>query len=108
MKRGDVVIAAGQGDYGKPRPVLVVQSDAIEAFDTIAAALITSTLTNVPNLRPSIDPSTTNGLRERSQVMIDKIQPVRLAKVTAVVGRLSAEDMERVNRSIAVFFGLAD
>ena len=27
MKRGDLVTIALQGDYGKPRPALVVQSD---------------------------------------------------------------------------------
>jgi mRNA interferase MazF len=108
MRRGDVVIAAGQGDYGKPRPVLIVQSDSITTFETVTVALITSTLINSPNVRPSVEPSDTNGLRERSQIMLDKIQPVKLAKVNTVVGRLSDEDMERVNRKIAVYFGLAD
>jgi len=28
MKRGDVVTVAATGDYGKPRPAIVVQSDA--------------------------------------------------------------------------------
>jgi mRNA interferase MazF len=27
IKRGDVVICAGPGDYGKPRPAVVVKSD---------------------------------------------------------------------------------
>jgi hypothetical protein len=27
IKRGDVVICAAPGDYGKPRPAVVVQSD---------------------------------------------------------------------------------
>ena len=29
MSRGDVVIVAAPGDYGKPRPAVIVQSDAL-------------------------------------------------------------------------------
>jgi mRNA interferase MazF len=29
MSRGDVVIVAASGDYGKPRPAVIVQSDAV-------------------------------------------------------------------------------
>jgi mRNA interferase MazF len=28
MKRGDVVTVAAAGDYGKPRPAVIVQTDA--------------------------------------------------------------------------------
>ncbi|MGA9549823.1 MAG: type II toxin-antitoxin system PemK/MazF family toxin, partial [Rhodomicrobium sp.] len=27
MKRGDIVIVSAPGDYGKPRPAVVIQSD---------------------------------------------------------------------------------
>ena len=27
MKRGDIVLAVARGDYGKPRPAVIVQSD---------------------------------------------------------------------------------
>lgn len=27
MRRGDIVTIALQGDYGKPRPALIIQSD---------------------------------------------------------------------------------
>lgn len=27
MKRGDIVLAAASGDYGKPRPALIIQSN---------------------------------------------------------------------------------
>ncbi len=28
MRRGDVVVVAAAGDYGKPRPAVIVQTDA--------------------------------------------------------------------------------
>jgi len=33
MKRGDVVTVAAAGDYGKPRPAVMVQTDAFTASD---------------------------------------------------------------------------
>jgi mRNA interferase MazF len=29
LKRGDIVVVAAPGDYGKPRPAVVVQADAL-------------------------------------------------------------------------------
>jgi mRNA interferase MazF len=108
MKRGDVVIGAAQGDYGKPRPMLVVQADAITGFDTVAVALITTTLINEPRIRPLIAASETNGLRELSEVMVDKIQPIRRSRVAAVIGQFDAGQMEQVTRAMTVVFGIAD
>ena len=31
MKRGDVVTVAAAGDYGRPRPAVIVQTDALPA-----------------------------------------------------------------------------
>ncbi|TLZ44380.1 MAG: type II toxin-antitoxin system PemK/MazF family toxin, partial [Gammaproteobacteria bacterium] len=31
MRRGDVVTVAAAGDYGKPRPAVIVQTDALPA-----------------------------------------------------------------------------
>ena len=38
MKRGDFVTIAMQGDVGKPRPALVVQSDLFNEAHAIPAA----------------------------------------------------------------------
>ena len=54
MRRGDVVIAAAQGEYGKPRPAVVVQSDVVQQFDTVALALLTTTGIEAPAIRPII------------------------------------------------------
>jgi mRNA interferase MazF len=108
MRRGDVVIVAPPGEYGKPRPAVVVQTDHIENFETVSVALITTKLREVPETRPSIEPSTGNGLRALSEVMVDKTQPIRHSRIGPVIGRLSDADMDRVTRSLAVFFGIAD
>jgi mRNA interferase MazF len=45
VRRGDVVIIAMQGDYGKPRPALVIQSDLFnDTHSSITVAPVTSTI----------------------------------------------------------------
>ena len=35
MQRGDLVVVAMQGDHGKPRPALVIQSDLFDELPTV-------------------------------------------------------------------------
>ena len=44
MKRGDIVTVALQGDYGKPRPAVVIESDMIPPGDSVILCPISSTL----------------------------------------------------------------
>ena len=78
MKRGDVVVVAASGDYGKPRPAVVVQTDALpQAHASVVICQMTSELAEAPDFRVTVDPSATNGLRTRSQVMADTPVTVR-------------------------------
>lgn len=77
MRRGDLVMVALQGDYGKPRPALVIQSDLFDGHPSVTILPITSELVEAPLFRLSVDPTPGNGLRKRSQVMVDKISDDR-------------------------------
>lgn len=107
MRRGDLVTVAMPGDYGKPRPALVIQSDLFDATATLTVLLLTSTLVEAPLLRPTVQPSPDNGLQAVSQVMIDKAMSVRRDRIGAIIGRLDDEMMLSVVRSLAVFLGIA-
>ena len=107
MRRGDLVTVALQGDLGKPRPALVVQSDLFDAHPSVTILPITSAVKNAPLLRISMAPSPDNGLREPSQVMVDRPQSVPRARVGSVFGHADDETMLAVNRALAVFLGLA-
>ena len=107
MKRGDLATVALQGDLGKPRPALVIQSDLFSDHPSVAVLPVTSTLQAAPLFRIGIEPNASNGLRQRSQVMVDKIQAVPRSRVGPVFGRLDDETMLAVNRAMAVFMGLA-
>ena len=107
MKRGDVVIALVRGDYGKPRPVVVIQNDRFARHTSVTVALITSTLTELDDVRLTIDPSPTNGLRVTSQVQLDRLQSIPRARLRDVIGQLTPVQMTRINRGLALFLGLA-
>ena len=104
--RGDLVTVALQGDHGKPRPALVIQSDQFSDTATATVLLVTSTLVDAPLLRITVEPTDENNLRRRSQVMIDKPMTVRREKLRAAFGKLDDETMVSVTRSLALFLGL--
>ena len=107
MKRGDVITVAAAGDYGKPRPAVIVQSDWLKA-DSVLVALFTSSLTDAPLFRLSVNPSAANGLKLPSQIMVDKILAVPREKCGEVIGRLEAAEMLTLDRMLSVMLGLAD
>jgi mRNA interferase MazF len=109
MRRGDVVVVAASGDYGKPRPAVIVQTDAFPKDHASAVICqLTSELVEAPDFRITIDPSEHNGLRARSQVMADKPVTVRRARIGQSIGRLDAGDLARLNIALAFVMGLAD
>ncbi|MBF0306448.1 MAG: type II toxin-antitoxin system PemK/MazF family toxin [Alphaproteobacteria bacterium] len=57
VRRGDLVTVAMQGDFGKPRPALVIQSDQFDAHATVTVLLVTSAVIAAPLFRLTIDPT---------------------------------------------------
>ena len=106
MRRGDLVTIAVGGDYGKPRPALVVQADAFAELSAVTVLRLTSELNDWPTFRVTVAPTAENGLRKPSQVMIDRaIAPPR-EKAGPGFGRLDAGTMAEVSRTLSVFLGL--
>ncbi len=104
-----MVMVAAAGDYGKPRRAVVVQTDAFpETNASVVVCQMTSELSAAPDFRVTIDPSGENGLRVRSQIMADKPVTVRRERVGKSIGRLSADDIRRLNSALAFVMGLAD
>ena len=107
MRRGDVVLAATPGDFGKPRPAVVTQSGIFnETHPSVVMCPLTTFRVEAPLFRITVEPTEDNGLRRSSQVMVDKITTVAKSKVGKRIGRLDDEDIVRLNRAIVVFFGL--
>lgn len=108
MKRGDIVTVAAAGDYGKPRPAVVIQSDWLKATDSVLVALMTSALVDAPIYRLTVEPDATNGLRVTTQIMVDKIVAVSRAKCGKVMGKLDEKARIALDHMVSVVVGLAD
>ncbi len=105
MRRGDLVTVALAGDFGKPRPALVIQSDLFDT-DTLTVLLLSSTIVDTPLIRIMVQPTQSNALNSPSQIMIDKAMTLKREKIGRVFGSIEDETLMAVNRSLAVFFGL--
>lgn len=107
MKRGDLVSIAVQGDFGKPRPALVIQSDNFDSHATVTVLLLSGTLVDAPLFRITVQPTPGNGLQKPSQIMIDKAMTVKREKIGAAFGNLGSIHMLEIERCLAVFLGIA-
>ena len=109
MKRGDIATVALQGDYGKPRPAVVIESDRLPPTDSVLVCVMTSALrAEAPFRRHTVDASPATGLRVASQVMADKIFAVRRSKCGPPIGLLSQAEMRALSRKLALLIGVAD
>jgi len=109
MRRGDLVTVAAPGDDGKPRPAVIVQTDAFpESHASVVVCQLTSELADAPDFRVTIEPRPENGLRVTSQVMADKPVTIRRERIGRRIGRLANQDMARLSAALAFVLGLAD
>ena len=107
MTRGDLVTVALPGDFGKPRPALVIQSDALPRPARSRCCPSPAPSSTRPLFRPTVQPTEANGLRKPSQVMVDKAVSARRDRVGPPIGRLDDATLLAVTRSLAVFLGIA-
>jgi len=107
MNRGDFLTLAMQGDFGKPRPALVIQSDQFNEHASVTVLLVSSTLVAAPLFRVTVQPDEKNGLQKPSQVMVDKAMTVKRDKLSEAFGVASDEVMLEIGRCLAVFLGIA-
>ena len=105
--RGNFVTVAMQGDFGKPRPALVIQADQFSEHAIATVLPVTSTLVAAPLLRVTVQPSPENGLQKPSQVMVDKAITVKRDKLGPAFGRIDPNAMVEVERCLVVFLGIA-
>lgn len=109
MKRGDIVIVAASGDYSKPRPAVVVQSDGMPPnHPSVVVCQMTSLLSEASDFRITLEPTVANGLRLRCQIMVDKPTTVKAERISRSVGRLTTDELSRLDRALAALLGFAD
>jgi mRNA interferase MazF len=103
--RGDLVTVSLSGDFGKPRPALIIQSDAFSSLPSFTVLPLTSDLYDAPNIRVAIHPNQTNGLQLPSQIMIDRAATLRRDKVGKYIGHIDSEMLDEVHERLLRFLG---
>jgi mRNA interferase MazF len=107
LKRGDLVIVSASGNYGKPRPAAIIQSNYFKDMGSVTVLLMTSDLhDDLPLVRHRITPTEGNGLLSVSEVMIDKIFTIPRDRLRQKIGRLPATEMAEITASLALFLGM--
>lgn len=108
MKRGDIVVTASPGEFGKPRPALIVQSDLFNpTHASFVICPITSHLFDAPLFRLAVSPSPGNGLKKESQLMVDKLTAVNGERISKKIGQLDAVQMARVSDALRLWLELS-
>jgi mRNA interferase MazF len=103
VRRGDLVTVAVSGDYGKPRPALIIQADAFDSLSSVTIAPLSSEIYKAPLFRVTIQPGKETGLHKVSQVMVDKITTVPRAKIGHRIGSVETSTLRAVNQAIKGF-----
>jgi len=108
MRRGDIVTVIAPGDFGKPRPAVIIQGDSLNLANpnSTIVALITSTLQDAPLLRLTVEPSPENGLNQVSQIQTNRIVTIKTERIGATIGRLNDSQQVELNRLLALSIGL--
>jgi mRNA interferase MazF len=107
VRRGDIVLAV-HADLGRPRPAVVVQADTFnENALTVLVCPLTSDIAERLPLRPIVPPTPDSGLRERSQIMTDKMLALRSDRIRTVLGSIDASTAEQLDRALLILLGLA-
>ena len=107
IRRGDIVLAAAAGDYGKPRPWLVVQVDRYNNAERPGSVLVCpfTTYHEPAAYRIPIDLPAGDTQRQ-SWVMVDKLMAIKRERIGAKIARASVQQLEAVEHAMMALLGL--
>jgi mRNA interferase MazF len=106
VKRGEVWTLQDDGYASKARPVVVVQSDRHNAFDSIVLCLLTTYESAHISTRVFISADKGNGLRKNSFVMTEKLVTVAKNELGKRIGVVSVDEMNSISQQLAEVLGI--
>jgi mRNA interferase MazF len=108
MKRGDIYSICAPGEFGKPRPAVIVQTDALnrQQFSSVIICPFTGAITDAPLFRILVEPTPANGLTKKSQIMVDKVLAVPVKRIGEHIGQINDEQILQLNRTLAFVIGI--
>lgn len=109
LERGDIVICALSVDYRKPRPAVAIQSNLFNpTHASVTICPVTTHLIEAPLFRLLIEPQKDNGLKQTSQIMIDKMTSIPRDKIRQKIGVLSKNQELALNDAAKLWLGLKE
>lgn len=108
MKRGEIWTLRDDGYASKSRPVLIVQSDEVNAFDSVVLCLFTTYDSNDIATRVFVATDADNGLHKDSFVMTEKIVTVAKNELGERIGRASPDVMQNVSQQLMLVLGITE
>ena len=106
MRRGEVWTMRDRQYASKARPVVVIQSDEHDSFDSVILCLLTTYESGSIPTRVLVEASAGNGLYKDSWVMTDKVVTVDKGILGERIGQLTDDDMSAVSEQLRVVLGL--
>lgn len=106
MKRGEIWTLRDKNYASKARPVVVIQSDEHNSFDSVILCLFTTYESSNIKTRVFVEASEKNGLLRDSYVMTDKIVTVDKSALSEAIGKLSDRDMAAVSEQLRIVLEL--
>ena len=101
MRRGEIWTVLADGYARKPRPVVVVQNDEIEGFDSTVVCLMTSFTSDDMTTLVTVLPSMQNAVIKIILVMTEKILAVHTSALGQRIGILEDDVMRQVEKKLA-------
>jgi mRNA interferase MazF len=107
LRQGDIVLAATPGDYGKPRPWLVVQTDTYNVAERPGSVLVCPLTTHdaPAPYRVPLEVPCEQGSR-LSWIMVDKVVAIRKDRARLTLHRVGPDTMAAVRAALRALLGL--
>jgi mRNA interferase MazF len=107
LTRGDVVVVALPGEYGKRRHAVVIQAEPFIAdFPSVLVCPITSSPLAHSVARVPVAATPDNGLSMDMMLMVDKIAAMPVNRIVRAVGRVDEAVLARLGVALATLLGL--
>ena len=101
MKRGELWTLRDKNYATKARPVVIVQADIENHFDSVILCLFTTFQAENVSTRVRIEPTVENGLEKISYVMTEKIITVEKTMLGKCIGNLTNNQMHLISEKLA-------
>ncbi len=105
MRRGEIWTLRDEHYATKARPVVIIQSDLVDEFDSVVVVLLTSHPRESPT-RVRVEPIPANGLKVPSYVLVEKLFTVPRGDLGIRVGQLDDGQMRSVSTALARVLGI--